>query len=55
MELVRNNGYALKYVKKQTPEICMEAVKQKMVAIKYVRSRIILRMFRKHKNFVYRK
>jgi hypothetical protein len=33
----------------------MEAVKQKIGAIRWVRSRIILSMFGKHKNFVYRK
>ena len=27
LELVRNDGYALKYVKKQTAKICLETVK----------------------------
>jgi hypothetical protein len=36
MEAVKQNGLALRYVKDQTPEICMEAVKQNIEAYKYI-------------------
>ena len=40
LEAVKQNGYALKYVKDQTEEICMEAVKQDGYALRYVESNI---------------
>jgi hypothetical protein len=33
---VKQNGLALEYVKEQTPEICLEAVKQDGYALQYV-------------------
>ena len=36
MTAVKQNGYALEYVKNQTEEICMEAIKQNGWALKYV-------------------
>jgi hypothetical protein len=33
---VKKNGYALEYVKDQTPEICLEAVKQDGWSIRFV-------------------
>lgn len=33
---VKQNGYALQYVREQTPEICMAAVKENKVALHYV-------------------
>jgi hypothetical protein len=33
---VKQDGYALKFVTEQTPEICMAAVKQNGYALKYV-------------------
>jgi len=37
LEAVKQDGYALMYVKEQTAEICMEAVKQNGNALMYVR------------------
>ena len=37
LEAIKKNGLAVRYVKKQTPEICLEAVKQTGYAIKYVK------------------
>ena len=37
---VKNSGYALRYVKEQTPEICIEAVKNYGYALSYVDIRI---------------
>ena len=37
MEAVKQDGYTLKYVKEQTPELCMEAVKQDGYALYYVK------------------
>lgn len=34
---LKQNGYVLKYVKEQTPEICLAAVKQNGCALKYVK------------------
>ena len=36
LEAVKRNGYALKHVKNQTPEICYEAVKQNEDVLKFV-------------------
>lgn len=36
LEKVRQDGLELKFVMKQTPEICMTAVKQNGLALKYV-------------------
>jgi hypothetical protein len=36
LEAVKQNGYALQYVAKQTDEICLEAVKQDGYALCYV-------------------
>lgn len=36
LEAVKQNGYALQYVKDQTEEICLEAVKQNGYALQYV-------------------
>ena len=37
LEAVKQNGYALQYVKEQTLEICLEAVKQNGYALQYVK------------------
>ena len=37
LEAVKQNGYALGYVKEQTHEICLEAVKQNGKALEYVK------------------
>jgi ABC-type Fe3+ transport system substrate-binding protein len=37
MEAVKQNGYALKYVKEQTEAVCLEAVKQNGDALQYVK------------------
>src|SRR6185369_15946431 len=34
---VQNNGYALQYVKEQTPEICLAAVQNNGYALQYVK------------------
>ena len=36
IEAVKQNGYALRYVKEQTEAICTEAVKQNGYALRYV-------------------
>ena len=36
MEAVKQNGLALQFVKEQTPELCLEAVKQNELARKYI-------------------
>ena len=36
LEAVKQNGYALRYVKDQTPEVCVEAVKRNGYALQYV-------------------
>ncbi|MCK5344881.1 MAG: DUF4116 domain-containing protein, partial [Candidatus Heimdallarchaeota archaeon] len=35
---VTQNGYALQYVKKQTPEICLAAVTQNDCALQFVKN-----------------
>ena len=40
LEAVKQNCYALQYVKDQTPEICLGAVKQNGQALQYVDKRI---------------
>ncbi len=37
LEAVKQNGYALQYVKEQTEAICLEAVKQDSDALQYVK------------------
>ena len=37
LEAVKNDGYALRYVKEQTENICLEAVKQNWYALQYVK------------------
>ena len=37
LEAVKQDGYALQYVKEQTQEICIEAVKQDGYALQYVK------------------
>ena len=37
LEAVKNDGYALGYVKEQTKEICLEAVKNNGDALRYVK------------------
>ena len=37
IETVKQNGHALEYVKKQTPEICMEAFKNDCSALEFVK------------------
>ena len=37
LQAVKQNGYALLYVKDQTPDICREAVKEDGDALKYVK------------------
>jgi len=36
LEAVKQNGYALGFVKEQTEEICLEAIKQDGYALQYV-------------------
>ena len=36
LEAAKRNGYALQYVKEQTPEICLKAVKQEADALQFV-------------------
>ena len=36
LEAVKENGYALKYVKDQTEAVCLEAVKRNGDALRYV-------------------
>ena len=36
LEAVKQNGFALKYVKEQTQEICLQAVKQNGLALRFV-------------------
>jgi len=38
LEAVKQNGYALKYVKNQTKKICLEAVKQNGLALKFIKN-----------------
>ena len=38
---VMQNGYALQYVKDQTPEICMAAVNQNGYALQYVKDQTL--------------
>ena len=37
LEVVKQNGYALAFVKEQTEEICLVAVKQDGMALEYVK------------------
>ncbi len=37
MKDFKENGYALRFVKEQTPEICLQAVKQYGLALQYVK------------------
>jgi len=37
IEIVKKNGFTLKYVNEQTEEICLEAVKQNGLALEYVK------------------
>ncbi len=37
LEQVTQDGFALEYVKKQTPEICLAAVKENSIAIQFVK------------------
>ena len=39
LEAVKQNGYALRYVKEQSESICFEAVKQDGFALRYVSSK----------------
>ena len=41
LKMVKENGYALKHIKEQTKEICLEAVKQNIDAIRYVKNKIL--------------
>ena len=38
LEAVKENGYALRYIKNQTEEICLEAVKEEGYALQYVKN-----------------
>ena len=38
LEMVKKDGYALKFVKNQTEEICLAAVKQNCSALEYVKN-----------------
>jgi ABC-type Fe3+ transport system substrate-binding protein len=40
LEAVKQNGYALQYVKDQTEAICLEAVKQYGDALQYVNKKV---------------
>ena len=42
LKVVKQNGYALAFVKEQTKEICLEAVKQNGYALRYVKDLSIL-------------
>jgi len=46
MEAVKQDGYALRDVKKKTPEICMEAVKQYGKALKYVKDKKLCKIIK---------
>ena len=37
LEVVKQDGWALRYVKEQTPEICLEAVKKNGYALQFVK------------------
>ncbi len=37
LKMVRKDGNDLRFVKEQTPEICLEAVKQNGMALRYVK------------------
>lgn len=37
LKMVKQDGWALKYVKEQTPEICLEAVKQNGYVLRLVK------------------
>ncbi|HID9495110.1 TPA: DUF4116 domain-containing protein, partial [Clostridioides difficile] len=41
MEAMRENGWALQYVKEQTEEICMEAVREDGEALQYVKNQTL--------------
>ena len=41
LEAVKENGYALRFVKNQTLEICLEAVKQNGDALRYVNNQTL--------------
>ena len=50
LEAVKNDGYALGYVKEQTEEICFEAVKNDGYALGYVREKkIFIKILQKMK------
>jgi len=38
LKAVKENGWALQYVKNQTPEICLAAVKEDADALRYVKT-----------------
>jgi hypothetical protein len=40
LEVVKQDGYDLRYVKEQTEDICLEAVKQNKDALQYVDKKI---------------
>ena len=40
LEAVKQDGYALQYVKEQTEAVCLEAVKQDVAALRYVEEQI---------------
>ena len=42
LEVVKQDGYALAFVKEQTEEICLEAVRQNGYALRYVKDLSIL-------------
>ena len=43
LEAVKNDGYALQYVKDQTESVCLEAVKNNGYALRYVKEEIFIK------------
>ena len=41
LEAVKDNGFALKYVANQTPELCLIAVKENGFALSHVKNRLL--------------
>ena len=41
LKMVKENGYALKHIEEQTEEICLEAIKQNIDAIRYLKNEIL--------------
>lgn len=48
MVAVKQSGWNLRFVRKQTPEICMAAVEQDDEAFKYVKDKSMLKKYTKN-------